>query len=84
MSSLSVFLIPTQQQLEFQVEQYLGAVFLFETSCLRPVKMMQSEHLFATIGFDTAENEPAKVSMKWGIEPQPSLSGRFAQEVPLS
>ena len=30
--------------------------------------MLQNEYLVAKIGFDTEENEPSKVSMKWGSQ----------------
>ena len=36
-------------------------------SC-RSRKMLQNEYLVAKIGFDTAENRPFKVSMKWGSQ----------------
>ena len=33
--------------------------------------MSQNEYsrIFAKVGFDTAEDEPPKVSLKWGIDP---------------
>ena len=30
--------------------------------------MLQNEYLVAKIGVDTAENEPSKVSRKWGVQ----------------
>ena len=33
--------------------------------------MLQNECLLARIGIDTAENEPPKFSLKWGIDPSP-------------
>ena len=39
--------------------------------------------IFAKIGVDTAENEPPKVSMKWGIEPLPRLWVDRPDYVPL-
>ena len=39
--------------------------------------MLQNEYLGATIGVDTAENEPSKVSPKWGV---PSGSFRGHEE----
>ena len=30
--------------------------------------MLQNDTLVAKIGFDTDENEPAKVSRKWGVQ----------------
>ena len=31
-------------------------------------KILQNEYLVVKIGFDTAENEPSKVSRKWGVQ----------------
>ena len=33
--------------------------------------MVQQDYVVAKIGFDTAENEPPKVSMEWNINPHP-------------
>ena len=48
---------------------------------------MSIYYLLTNIGFATAENEPPKVSMRWGIDPRFPLSplgGRRAQEAGAS
>ena len=56
--------------------------------------MLQNETLLAKIGFDTEENEPAKVSRKQGVQNrsagghlqnilETSLSARMSEDEPL-
>ena len=39
-----------------------------ECESCRSWKILQNEYLVVKIGFDTAENEPSKVSRKWGVQ----------------